>query len=1052
MVQFKVNRGNESDLPILLTDGWVYFCTDTGNVYFDWQDGENVRRTQMNAKYADIIRYHDGSDYIDIDPAEIALKNDIPKIDNTLTADGQAADAKAVGDELNKKISAPSTASVGQALRVKTVDENGMPTEWETADVSETGTASIDPTLTKEGFAADAKAVGDELGGKADKALRVVITIVDVQNGLYNSSHNLQEIMDHVNNGGYAFCDYGGRIFNLTSVNEYGATFHSNSVVDHQSLMQAFTIDRSGEVKFRQDTHHDGVMYVNVDFWSEYTKDRYFSEIKDHYDSGGSVVVLFNNNHWGTGKRVAFDIYDVISQEMRFFRTHNYEQYPGSYVNATEIITIKSDETVSMSSVSVPKAYQVEQHNNKSVSSGAVYDYAVPIPDEIAVGQAVVVEALDENGRPAAWKAVDMASGGASSRMYINVRNWNGTISKDRTFAEIKSHHDNGGSIELLYENVNAANGNSRYELNSIDNTAIVFYKTWVAQNTGDIYSVSTNCITIKPDESVSLSCVEYPRAIEVRQWSNKPVTGDAVYNYAVPIPATAEVGQVLSVKAVDDNGKPTEWEPVDMSGGGAVNIDPTLTVEGAAADAKAVGDALSEKASKELRVTISYDDSWNEVSNYSPSEILEHFNNGGSVRCSYSEYGDFSLMNINETEATFKAASVTRTNDTSVFLEQTYIYIESDKKVRISYSSFQLVPDNEIKEYNDTRYITGKAVYNYAVPIPASASVGNALVVKSVDENGKPTAWETANLSGGALNKMYVNVRTSSGFAGLSKDRTFEEIKNHIDNGGEVEVLYYNSMTGLLTKYNYALYSVDDSEIQFSSTNVSNYYGDYYGVSTYIISIKSDDSISGKVVEYPRTNEVKEYCHIPVESDAVYNYAVPIPETAEVGQALVVKTVDENGKPTEWEAADLSGGSETSGAMYVTVSNGTAGIRKDRTFAEMKSHYDNGNRVVVLYYEPMSGSSTKYIFEIYSVDDSKMQFSRTRVFNMYDDLYSVNTEIITIQSDETVSMSTVTYQHKHNMDAELSDSSDNAVQNKVVTAALAQKSQVQIITWEDDD
>lgn len=31
----------------------------------------------------------------------------------------------------------------------------------------------------------------------------------------------------------------------------------------------------------------------------------------------------------------------------------------------------------------------------------------------------------------------------------------------------------------------------------------------------------------------------------------------------------------------------------------------------------------------------------------------------------------------------------------------------------------------------------------------------------------------------------------------------------------------------------------------------------------------------------------------------------IPIPETAEVGQTIVVKAVDENGKPTEWEAAD---------------------------------------------------------------------------------------------------------------------------------------------------
>ena len=33
---------------------------------------------------------------------------------------------------------------------------------------------------------------------------------------------------------------------------------------------------------------------------------------------------------------------------------------------------------------------------------------------------------------------------------------------------------------------------------------------------------------------------------------------------------------------------------------------------------------------------------------------------------------------------------------------------------------------------------------------------------------------------------------------------------------------------------------------------------------------------------------------------------AIPAPTTAEVGQTIVVKAVDENGKPTEWEAADM--------------------------------------------------------------------------------------------------------------------------------------------------
>lgn len=33
----------------------------------------------------------------------------------------------------------------------------------------------------------------------------------------------------------------------------------------------------------------------------------------------------------------------------------------------------------------------------------------------------------------------------------------------------------------------------------------------------------------------------------------------------AIPVPTTAEVGQTIVVKAVDENGKPTEWEPVTL-------------------------------------------------------------------------------------------------------------------------------------------------------------------------------------------------------------------------------------------------------------------------------------------------------------------------------------------------------------------------------------------------------------------------------------------------------------------------------------------------------
>lgn len=41
---------------------------------------------------------------------------------------------------------------------------------------------------------------------------------------------------------------------------------------------------------------------------------------------------------------------------------------------------------------------------------------------------------------------------------------------------------------------------------------------------------------------------------------------GGAVSGDYIPVPSTAEVGQTIVVKAVDENGKPTEWEPVDAA------------------------------------------------------------------------------------------------------------------------------------------------------------------------------------------------------------------------------------------------------------------------------------------------------------------------------------------------------------------------------------------------------------------------------------------------------------------------------------------------------
>ena len=56
-------------------------------------------------------------------------------------------------------------------------------------------------------------------------------------------------------------------------------------------------------------------------------------------------------------------------------------------------------------------------------------------------------------------------------------------------------------------------------------------------------------------------------------------------------------------------------------------------------------------------------------------------------------------------------------------------------------------------------------------------------------------------------------------------------------------------------------------------------------------VYVGSGDMPEGYNVQIDPTGEAIEY--------------IPAPATAEVGQTIVVKAVDENGKPTEWEAAD---------------------------------------------------------------------------------------------------------------------------------------------------
>lgn len=171
MALFKICRGAETNLPTTLTSGYCYFCTDTTNFYIDYTDTYGVLvRSKIAAKYADKLRYSQDGNYVEIDPTNIVTNSNYDTLINAATtsknglmaaADKEKLDGIASGanktvvdtevsdasenpvqnkvikqyvDDTVPKLGITSGAAVGQLAKVKTVDENGVPTEWETGE------------------------------------------------------------------------------------------------------------------------------------------------------------------------------------------------------------------------------------------------------------------------------------------------------------------------------------------------------------------------------------------------------------------------------------------------------------------------------------------------------------------------------------------------------------------------------------------------------------------------------------------------------------------------------------------------------------------------------------------------------------------------------------------------------------------------------------------------------------------------------------------------------------------------------------------------------
>lgn len=133
MALFKQCRGIEINLPSTLTDGYCYFCTDTGNFYIDYTntDGALVR-SKISSKYADKLRYLQDGNQVELDPTNIVTNSNYDTLIGTATtsknglmvaADKEKLDGIESGAEANNIFRIKVRHNMGGFYYNETIDE-----------------------------------------------------------------------------------------------------------------------------------------------------------------------------------------------------------------------------------------------------------------------------------------------------------------------------------------------------------------------------------------------------------------------------------------------------------------------------------------------------------------------------------------------------------------------------------------------------------------------------------------------------------------------------------------------------------------------------------------------------------------------------------------------------------------------------------------------------------------------------------------------------------------------------------------------------------------
>lgn len=319
---------------------------------------------------------------------DLSNKPNIPAasvIDTTLTKSGQAADAKAAGDAIGKKIDAPQTAAVGEVLTVEEVGEDGKPKKWKTQVVDVDGVLKYtEQELTDEEQVQARKNIRAK---PIDFPVTITSTTTDGVT-TYTADKTFAEIKAAYDSGANVYALLNGLILSMSGTQndlfmfcaivagtQLGTLFISQSEI----IIRVFDYSGAGDSNLTYLITGD---YSNLKF---YKKAKVLKT--GQYNAVLTTKSDFINSISETGVNAVI-IYNDIKYYCQYMDI-GFTKFCGSDSNNIKTITV---------------SYDVDEIE-------IIFDdmtTPLPSPTTAQVGQIVKVKAVDESGKITETETVDM--------------------------------------------------------------------------------------------------------------------------------------------------------------------------------------------------------------------------------------------------------------------------------------------------------------------------------------------------------------------------------------------------------------------------------------------------------------------------------------------------------------------------------------------------------------------------------------------------------------------------------------------------------------------